>query len=482
MYRPKNWTTAVRPGWTTVRDARTMTPAASRNAPSTAHPPASVAATRLNDTIAAATRRRATSRPRKPFVWGARRSWTSTRTPACPTGVPAGGAGISPTDVRTGTDMATSRAARKSANSVISLCLAEGYRTLGWWSASPRDPSSCSSGRPRAGRPLGRPPTSFRTRSCRPTACARSSAPASATSPRAPTPSPSSTSSSARGSAAASPRSSTPSGSIPSAAPPGASWRCATASRASPSPSTRPPPSAAAAMPPGRRPTGCRRRCSAGQLAAFAEQRPGLDAEGFDAVLTAEPVRVVDPAVAVAVRERRPAGSGSGRRRRGPSGSACTSRRGACPGGARELGPRLRDVGAAAEEAGVDSLWVMDHLRQIPQLGRPWEDMPDAGAVLAHLAAATRRATVGALVHPVSYRDVRLLGRAVATLDVLSGGRAVCGLGAGWYEAEHPPSGCPSRPPASASTRSRTPCSSSRCSGERARPPSQDAGWTCPRR
>jgi alkanesulfonate monooxygenase SsuD/methylene tetrahydromethanopterin reductase-like flavin-dependent oxidoreductase (luciferase family) len=107
------------------------------------------------------------------------------------------------------------------------------------------------------------------------------------------------------------------------------------------------------------------------------------------------------------------------------------------PAGARDLGPRLRDVAAAAEEAGVDSLWVMDHLRQIPQLGRGWEDMPDAVAVLGHLAAATCRATVGALVHPVSYRDVRLLGRAVATLDVLSGGRAVCGLGAGWYEPEH---------------------------------------------
>jgi alkanesulfonate monooxygenase SsuD/methylene tetrahydromethanopterin reductase-like flavin-dependent oxidoreductase (luciferase family) len=88
----------------------------------------------------------------------------------------------------------------------------------------------------------------------------------------------------------------------------------------------------------------------------------------------------------------------------------------------------------------------MDHLRQIPQLGRPWEDMPDAVAVLAHLAAATRRATVGCLVHPVSYRDVRLLGRAVATLDVLSGGRAVCGLGAGWYEAEHAALGLPFPP------------------------------------
>jgi alkanesulfonate monooxygenase SsuD/methylene tetrahydromethanopterin reductase-like flavin-dependent oxidoreductase (luciferase family)/predicted kinase len=195
------------------------------------------------------------------------------------------------------------------------------------------------------------------------------------------------------------------------------------------------------------RPAGDRlpARVLSGQLTAFAEQRPGLDAEGFDAVLTAEPVRVVDPAVAVAVRERRPdvgpeARSG-GVRLDVRFGLHLSTWR--LPGGPRELGPRLRDVGAAAEEAGVDSLWVMDHLRQIPQLGRPWEDMPDAGTVLAHLAAATRRATVGALVHPVSYRDVRLLGRAVATLDVLSGGRAVCGLGAGWYEAEHAALGLP---------------------------------------
>jgi alkanesulfonate monooxygenase SsuD/methylene tetrahydromethanopterin reductase-like flavin-dependent oxidoreductase (luciferase family)/predicted kinase len=180
----------------------------------------------------------------------------------------------------------------------------------------------------------------------------------------------------------------------------------------------------------------------AGQLASFAEQRPALDAEGFDAVLTAEPVRVVDPAVAVAVNERPQQAPAAGAPARGVRfGLHLSTWR--VPGGARELGPRLRDVGAAAEEAGVDSLWVMDHLRQIPQLGRPWEDMPDAGAVLAHLAAATRRATVGCLVHPVTCRDVRLIGRAVATLDVLSGGRAVCGLGAGWYEAEHRALGLP---------------------------------------
>jgi F420-dependent oxidoreductase-like protein len=181
-----------------------------------------------------------------------------------------------------------------------------------------------------------------------------------------------------------------------------------------------------------------------GQLAAFAEQRPGLDDEGFDAVLAAEPVRVVDPAVAVAVRAR-PEREEAPAPARGLRIGLHLSTWGV-PGGARELGPRLRDVAAAAEQAGVASLWVMDHLRQIPQLGRPWEDMPDALPVLAQLAAATTRVTVGALVHPVSYRDPRLLARAVATLDVLSGGRAVCGLGAGWYEPEHAALGLPFPP------------------------------------
>ncbi len=207
-----------------------------------------------------------------------------------------------------------------------------------------------------------------------------------------------------------------------------------------------------AARPPGERLSA---KVLSGQLAAFAEQRPLLDAEGFAAVLEAEPVRVVDPAVAAAapaavgdrVEER--AGQRPEERPEEPGralrfGLHLSTWR--VPGGARELGPRLRDVAAAAEEAGVDSLWVMDHLRQIPQLGRAWEDMPDPVPALAHLAAATRRANVGCLVHPVSYRDPRLLGRAVATLDVLSEGRAVCGLGAGWYEAEHAALGLPFLP------------------------------------
>jgi alkanesulfonate monooxygenase SsuD/methylene tetrahydromethanopterin reductase-like flavin-dependent oxidoreductase (luciferase family)/predicted kinase len=183
-------------------------------------------------------------------------------------------------------------------------------------------------------------------------------------------------------------------------------------------------------------------RILSGQLAAYAEQRPGLDAEGFDAVLPAEPVRVVAPAVAAAARdvaEPPPRVDDEPAMRFGLHISRFD-----VP--AAELGERLRDVGARAQAAGVRSLWVMDHLRQIPQLGRAWEDLPEAVVTLGHLAAATTTPTVGALVHPVTFRNPAHLGKIVATLDVLSGGRAVCGLGAGWLEAEHVAYGIPFPP------------------------------------
>jgi F420-dependent oxidoreductase-like protein len=118
------------------------------------------------------------------------------------------------------------------------------------------------------------------------------------------------------------------------------------------------------------------------------------------------------------------------------------------PGGPARLGPRLAEVAAAAEKAGFASLWVMDHVRQIPQVGRPWEDMPESTATLGYLAAATRTIELGCLVSCVTYRNVAHLGKIVATLDVLSGGRAWCGLGAGWYEAEHAGYGWPFPPAA----------------------------------
>ncbi|WP_460494674.1 LLM class flavin-dependent oxidoreductase [Dactylosporangium cerinum] len=86
---------------------------------------------------------------------------------------------------------------------------------------------------------------------------------------------------------------------------------------------------------------------------------------------------------------------------------------------------------------------MMDHFRQIPQLGRAWEDFLESYTTLAYLAACTTKVRLGALVTGVTYRNVAHLGKIVATLDVLSGGRAVCGLGLAWFKEEHVAYGWP---------------------------------------
>jgi F420-dependent oxidoreductase-like protein len=107
------------------------------------------------------------------------------------------------------------------------------------------------------------------------------------------------------------------------------------------------------------------------------------------------------------------------------------------PGGPAELGPRLAALATAAEDVGFTSLWVMDHFVQIPQVGRHWDDMLDSWTTLGFLAGHTTRATLGTLVTGVTHRNAAHLAKIAATLDVLSGGRAVCGIGAAWFEAEH---------------------------------------------
>ena len=99
--------------------------------------------------------------------------------------------------------------------------------------------------------------------------------------------------------------------------------------------------------------------------------------------------------------------------------------------------PQLGEIAAAAEEAGFSSLWVMDHFIQIPQVGREWDAMLESWTTLGYLAASTGRVTLGTLVTGITYRNVAHVGKLAATLDVLSDGRAVCGVGAGWFEREH---------------------------------------------
>ena len=97
-----------------------------------------------------------------------------------------------------------------------------------------------------------------------------------------------------------------------------------------------------------------------------------------------------------------------------------------------EIGPIVSRIAVAADEAGVDSLWVMDHFFQIRLTGLPPESpMPEAYATLAFLGGLTRRIRLGTLVTSVSYRHPGVLVKTVTSLDVLTGGRVIFGVGAG---------------------------------------------------
>lgn len=106
------------------------------------------------------------------------------------------------------------------------------------------------------------------------------------------------------------------------------------------------------------------------------------------------------------------------------------------PSGPSSLGPDLARIAAAADAAGVDRLSVMDHVWQIGPHGPVEHEMLEAYTALGFLAANTSRVKLLTLVTGVTYRDPGLLVKAVTTLDVLSGGRAMFGVGAAWNEEE----------------------------------------------
>ena len=106
-------------------------------------------------------------------------------------------------------------------------------------------------------------------------------------------------------------------------------------------------------------------------------------------------------------------------------------------GEAGELFPRFLRLATAGEEAGFASLWVMDHLYQLPDLGGADQPMLEAYTLLGALAACTERAELGTLVTGVTYRNPALLAKQLTTLDVISCGRAVLGIGAAWHDVEH---------------------------------------------
>ncbi len=107
------------------------------------------------------------------------------------------------------------------------------------------------------------------------------------------------------------------------------------------------------------------------------------------------------------------------------------------------LGTWLAETARAAEEAGFDSIWTMDHLYQLPVLGPIDSPMLEAYSTLSFLAAHTKRVTLGALVTGPMMRHPGILIKQITTLDVLSGGRAMLGIGASWFEDEHTGFGVP---------------------------------------
>jgi F420-dependent oxidoreductase-like protein len=166
------------------------------------------------------------------------------------------------------------------------------------------------------------------------------------------------------------------------------------------------------------------------QLAARDRAAAGeLGAEGFDGVHPPGPVEVVPPELLGAT-------DAAARQEHAPLslrfGLQLSSFAGLDP-----LADRLAEVAALAEGVGFTSLWVMDHMVQIPQVGRRWEDMPESWTTLAWCAARTSTIRLGTLVSGVTLRNPAHLAKIVATLDVLSGGRAICGLGLAWWAWEH---------------------------------------------
>jgi F420-dependent oxidoreductase-like protein len=113
------------------------------------------------------------------------------------------------------------------------------------------------------------------------------------------------------------------------------------------------------------------------------------------------------------------------------------------PGGAKEIGPTLAKVARTADQGGFSLTGVMDHFFQIRVLGPPEQEMLEGYTTLGYLAANTSRARLLTVVTGAVYRYPGVIAKTVTTLDILSGGRAMLGIGAGWNEYEAKSLGIP---------------------------------------
>ncbi|HWM22265.1 MAG TPA: TIGR03560 family F420-dependent LLM class oxidoreductase, partial [Ilumatobacteraceae bacterium] len=197
----------------------------------------------------------------------------------------------------------------------------------------------------------------------------------------------------------------------------------------------------------GAREIAVRADVVANQLRRWPDVRSAVATEPWDDIVTPDPVALVPAALAP-----RPPPQRSQPGNAAPSSESAPSvpadvrtdmRIGLqlssfeWPGGTPHLAENLQRIVTEAEAAGVEHVWVMDHLRQIPQVGPAWQNLPEPYTTLAWLAGVTERIRLGVLVSPAFLRHPAVLADAVATLDVLSNGRAICGLGLGWFADEY---------------------------------------------
>jgi F420-dependent oxidoreductase-like protein len=104
---------------------------------------------------------------------------------------------------------------------------------------------------------------------------------------------------------------------------------------------------------------------------------------------------------------------------------------------AEKLFPTIVAQAVEAEESGFDTVFVMDHFYQLPMIGTPDQEMIECYTLLSALAQHTSKVRLSALVTGNTYREPALLAKTVTALDIVSGGRAQLGIGAGWFEQEH---------------------------------------------
>jgi F420-dependent oxidoreductase-like protein len=105
--------------------------------------------------------------------------------------------------------------------------------------------------------------------------------------------------------------------------------------------------------------------------------------------------------------------------------------------GPADLFETISSIAVTAENSGFDSVYVMDHFYQLPLIGRTDENMFEAYTLLSAIAARTSRVRLGCMVGGMTYRNPAFLAKQITALDVISKGRAIWGIGAGWFEEEH---------------------------------------------